>query len=237
MARTKTSSPVPSRQARPAQPHAPAAALVYIGSGCPHCPAVVDGLTRLVKSGRLARLEVVNLSVTGPAQADGVRSIPWTRIGPFELVGAISPGDLADWAERAATGEGWAAYYAHLLEQRRLDEAEGLVRQRPETLVDLLDLLGEADTPMALRIGISALLESLTGDPILAQAVPILTQLTLSELPQTRADACHYLGLAGDPAAIPAVRRLLDDDQADVAEIAAETLALLGADAQDSDGD
>jgi hypothetical protein len=209
--------------------------LVYIGSGCPHCPAVVDGLTRLVKSGRLARLEVVNLSVAGSAPADGVSSVPWTRIGPFELVGSIPTGDLADWAERAATGEGWAAYYAYLLEQRRLGEAEGLVRERPETLVDLLDLLGEADTPMALRIGIGALLEGLAGGTILARAVPILTQLTLSDLPQTRADACHYLGLAGDPAAIPAVRRLLDDEQGDVREIAAETLALLGADAQDSD--
>ena len=235
MAQPKTPRSATDPAPGPAQPGAPVDALVYIGSGCPHCSAVVDGLARMVKDGRLARLEVVNLSVTQPAPGNAVRSVPWTRIGPFELLGSIPVGALADWAERAATGEGWADYYAHLLEQRRLDEVEGLVRERPDTLIDLLDLLGDADTPMALRIGIGALLEGLAGVPVLAQAVPILVQLTLSDLPQTRADACHYLGLAGDHAAIPAVRRLLDDEQPDVREIACETLALLGADIPDDE--
>jgi hypothetical protein len=220
----------PSFAANAAQSGAPVDALVYIGTGCPHCPVVVDGLARLVKDGRLARLEVVNLGAASPAPGDAVRSVPWMRIGPFELVGSIPPGELADWAERAASGEGWAAYYAYLLEHRRLEEVERLVHERPTTLIDLLDLLGDADTPMALRIGIGALLEGLVGQAVLTQAVPVLMQLTLSDLPQTRADACHFLGLAGDREAIPAVRRLLDDEQPDVSEIAAETLALLGAD-------
>ena len=227
-------SKISSLASRPAERGAPPGALVYIASGCPHCPAVVDGLTRLVKDGRLARLDVVNLSVVEPAPEHGVRSVPWVRIGPFELVGSIPAGELADWVERAATGEGWAAYYAHLLEHRRLDEVERLVSARPATLIDLLDLLGDTATPMALRIGIGALLEGLAGGPILIGAVPVLVQLTLSDLPQTRADACHFLGLAGDPQAIPAVRRLLEDEQPDVREIADETLALLGADRPDN---
>jgi hypothetical protein len=210
----------------------PVAALIYIGTGCPHCPAVLDGLARLLKDGRLARLEAVNLTLTEPAPGDRVRSVPWVRIGPFELVGAITAAELADWAERAAHGDGWGAYYTHLLENRRLDEAERLIRERPCTLTDLLALLGDTNIPMDQRIGISALLEGLAGKPLLAQAVPILEQLTLSDQPQTRADACHFLGLAGDPRAIPAAQRLLDDEQQDVREIAAETLVLLGADSQ-----
>jgi len=197
---------------------------------------MLDGLTRLVKDGRLARLEVVNLSVAAAAPGDQLRSVPWTRLGPFELTGAIPAAELAQWAERAATGEGWAAYYAHLIEQRRLEEVERLVRERPGTLADLLDLLGHTDTPMALRIGISALIEGLAGGPILAAAVPVLVQLTLSNLSQARADACHFLGLAGDAAAIPAVRRLLGDEQPDVAEIARETLVLLGAGQAEAEG-
>jgi hypothetical protein len=206
-------------------------ALVYIGSACPHCGAVLDALTRLVKQGRLARLEIVNLTAgRQPAREDGVRAVPWMRIGPFELVGSIPAEELADWAEQAAAGTGWAAYYAHLLEHRRLDEVERLAGERPATLIDLLALLGEADTPMALRIGVGALIEGLASGPALAQAVPVLVQLTLSDLAQARADACHFLGLAGDPGAIPAVRRLLADEQPDVREIAAETLAMLGTD-------
>ena len=75
---------------------APADALLLIATGCNHCPAVLEGLSRLLKQGRIGRLDVVNLAVhpeTG--QALGVRSVPWTRIGPFELeglVGAVSAG-------------------------------------------------------------------------------------------------------------------------------------------------
>jgi hypothetical protein len=213
----------------PTQPSNVADALVYVGTGCAHCAAVVDSLARLVKDGRLGRIEVINLSVAQPPPGDKIRSVPWTRIGPFELIGAVSTAELADWAERAASGEGWAAYYAYLIEHRRLEEVERLVRERPGTLFDLLALLGDADTPMAVRIGIGALVEDLAAGQVLATAVPVLVQLTLSDLPQARADACHYLGLSMDPAAIPAVQRLLDDDQPDVREIAADTLALFGA--------
>ena len=218
---------MPNSSPDPAAPEA----LVYIGSACPHCGPVLDGLTRLVKQGRLSRLEIVNLTAgLRPAEGDSVRSVPWTRIGPFELVGSIPADELEDWAERAAAGSGWAAYYAHLLENRRLDEAVRLLRTNPAGLLDLLALVGAVDTPMALRIGIGALVEDLAGEPALRAAVPALVQLTLSDNPQARADACHFLSLAGDPQAIPAVRPLLDDARPDVREIAAETLALLGAD-------
>ncbi|NCA91253.1 MAG: RsmE family RNA methyltransferase, partial [Gammaproteobacteria bacterium] len=82
--------------------------------------------------------------------------------------------------------------------------------------------------PLATRIGIGALMEDLAGKSLARAAIPTLETLTLSAQPQTRADACHYLGLTGDPAVIPSVRRLLDDDDDEVSEIAAETLVLLG---------
>jgi hypothetical protein len=209
-------------------------ALIYVGSACPHCGTVLDGLVRLVKQGRLGRVEIVNLTAgRQPAPGDEVRSVPWTRIGPFELVGAMPAAELSAWADRAAAGTGWAAYYAHLLEHRRLDEVGRLVRASPAGLLEVLALLGAAETPMALRIGIGALVEDLAGEPALRAAIPALVQLTLSENAQARADACHFLGLAGDPQAIPAVDRLLDDEHPEVREIAAETLALLGADERD----
>lgn len=182
----------------------------------------------MIKEGRLARLEVINVAEE-PAEAarHGVRSVPWTQIGPFELVGGLTPTEIADWVEYARTGEGWSAYYTHLLENRRLDEVLRRIRECPGTLTHLLGALDD-ETPMAVRIGISAVVEELAGRAPLRAVRPQLEQLTLSDSAQTRADACHFLGLAGDPRAIPAVRRLLDDEQHDVREIAVETLALLG---------
>jgi HEAT repeat protein len=208
----------------------PPDALIFIGTGCPHCPAVLEGLTRLLKDGRLARLEAVNLAADPDAAArHGVRSVPWTRIGPFELIGALAPAELAEWADYAAAGEGWSAYFAHLIESRRLGEVVALVRKCAANLSDLLHLLVSEVTPLDTRIGVSAVIEELAGSETLTAAREQLEQLTLSELASARADACHFLALSGDPRAAPAVRRLLDDEDEAVREIAAETLAVLGA--------
>jgi HEAT repeat protein len=207
----------------------PPSALLYITAGCAHCPAVLEGLSRLVKEGRLARLEVVNLSADPKAAARaGIRAVPWTRIGPFELEGSLSPSELAYWTQAATDGAGWTAYYSHLLETSRLAEVIARVREKPATLGDLLGLLASEDTTLTTRIGIGAVVEELQGSDVLRAAIPQLEQLALSALPAARADACYYLGLTGDPRVLPAVRRLLDDEEAQVREIALETLALLG---------
>ncbi len=174
-------------------------------------------------------MDIVNAAVEPDlAAAHNVRSVPWCRIGEFELHGTFALEELAHWTELAAAGSGWATYCAYLLENHRLTEAVELIRKRPSTFAGLLGLLADSDTDLGLRIGVSAVVEELAGDPILAATVPEIEQLTLSESSQTRADACHFLGICGDPRAIPAVRRLLDDETAAVREIAMETLAVLG---------
>lgn len=205
--------------------------LLLLAPGCAHCPVVLEGLTRLVKDGRLGRLEVVNVAAYPEAAAAvGARSVPWARIGPFELEGTYSPAELRHWTEHAAAGTGMGDYLAHLLETQRLPRAVAAVRAAPARLLDLVDLLGSPETPMGARIGIGALIEEMEGTDALRAAVPALAALTASPEPNVRADACHYLALAGSPEAIPAVAALLDDPQPDVREIAAESLALLGAD-------
>jgi HEAT repeat protein len=80
---------------------------------------------------------------------------------------------------------------------------------------------------MGVKIGIGAMFEELADDGILWQLVPQLADLTEAGDAQTRADACHYLGLTGDPRATEAVKRLLEDENPEVREIAAETRDLL----------
>ena len=204
-------------------------ARLLIATGCAHCATAIEGLTRLVKTGLINRLEIINLLVaTGKAPKMDRRVLPRIEIGPFRFEGTLSPSELAEWARAAASGSGWPAYLAYLLDQRRFAEAKALIEAHPERLAGLLGLLAEPDTSLVTRIGIGALMEDLAGSPLARAAIPTLETLTLSTQPQTRADACHYLGLTGDSRVIPSVRRLLDDDDDEVSEIAAETLAVLG---------
>jgi len=57
--------------------------------------------------------------------------------------------------------------------------------------------------------------------------VPRLGLLSLHADARVRADACHYLGLTADAAARPWLEKRLSDEDADVREIAAESLNTL----------
>jgi hypothetical protein len=203
-------------------------ARLLIAPGCAHCPIVLDGLSALVKDGRIGHLEVVNIAVhPEAAQAAGTRTVPWFTIGPFTLTGAHSPSELAEWAERARDGSGLTAYFSHLLESNRLDDVIGMLKRGEGNLEELVPLLEGLDTPMAVRIGVGAVIEEFADTDELAATVDSLAALVDSEEPQVRADACHYLGLSRSPAAIPFLEACREDDDEEVREIAAESLALI----------
>ena len=208
----------------------PPDALLLIAPGCAHCPLVLESLARLVKAGSLGRLEVINVAAHPEAAARaGSRSVPWTRIGPFVLEGLHGEAELREWVEHAAAGTGRAAYVAELLRNQQLDRALATVRQWPDVLPDLLALSGSLETPLAVRIGISAAVEDQQGSAALRDALPALAGLATSPEPAVRADAAHFLGLTGSAAARQPLEALLADVEPQVREIAAESLALLEA--------
>ena len=77
-------------------------------------------------------------------------------------------------------------------------------------------------------IGVGAVLEDLAPDGLLRGLVDAIEErLARSPHAQVRADAAHFLGLTGAPGARPALRRLSDDENAEVREIAQEAMTVL----------
>lgn len=206
----------------------PVNAELLIAPGCAHCPGVIDALSKLAKEGLIGRLTITNI-VSHPeaAQAAGTRSVPWTRIGPYLLAGAHSASELREWAEHAAEGGRMGVYLRYLLEQQQLTQVVTIIQDNPNLLHELPPLLGDLETPMGVRIGIGAVFEELQGSGLLNEIVDELGALTRASESQVRADACHYLGMTNNVAAIHYIQPLLDDTHDEVREIAAETLPLL----------
>lgn len=198
-------------------------ARLYLSSHCPHCPAVLAALADLLKRGRIGRLEAVNLEVL-PEAGEGVRSVPWLRLGPYTLGGARTPAELETWARRAADPAATADALHDLLKQGDLNQVLDLMAADPARLAALLPIVGNPEASMNVRIGAGAALEEYAGRPPLIDLIPALGDLSRHPDPRVRADACHYLGLARHAAARSWLEGCLADENAEVREIAAEGL-------------
>lgn len=195
---------------------------------CPNCPAVLTALAEMVKTGSLGELRVVNVEQrTETARELGVRSVPWVRIGPFELTGLRSRQELESWASRAVSETGMADGFHALLKEGELATVLDTVRKAPELLAAVLPIVANPEASLNVRIGAGAVLEAFAGQPALRALLPRLAELSTDEDARVRADACRYLGLTGDTAARYHLQARLDDADAAVREIAAESLTAL----------
>lgn len=201
-------------------------ALLLIAPGCPHCPAMLETLGHMVKAGELAELRVVNVAARPDLAAQlRARSVPWLKLGPFELSGVRSHAELKEWLARLSSPTAMTDYLHLLLREGRLDDAQGLLQLRSARLADLLPILANPEAAMNVRLGANAILESQAGSAALAALLPQLAELARHADARVRADACYFLGLSARSEAVPPLAAALGDADAEVREIAAEALA------------
>lgn len=182
---------------------------------------MLAALTDLLKRGAIGRLEAVNIAVHPEAAAAlGVRTVPWLKLGPFELAGAHTAGELEVWVRRAASPEGMAEAFHDLLKSGGLAQVLALLAADPSRLAALLPIVGNPEASINVRLGAGVAFEEYAGAAPLRALVPALGVLSEHADPRVRADACHYLGLSGESAAWPWLKARLTDPDPDVREIA-----------------
>ena len=206
----------------------PPDALMLLGTHCPHCPSVLNGLATLVKAGTIGSLKVINIEQRPDlARELGVRTVPWVRLGPFELEGLHSEKELKKWAEHASSEAGMAAWLDELLSNGNIAKAGKLVQASPDAIHALLDLFADPGVQLNTRIGISAIMEELQDSALLQGVVEKLGALTRNKDARIRGDACHYLALSGAQQAAGFIKPLLQDDDPEIKELAQESLQRL----------
>ncbi len=203
-------------------------ALMLLSTHCVHCWSVLQSLGELVKQGVLSRLEVINLEQR-PEMADelDVRSVPWVRIGPFELTGERSLAELREWAQTSTTHQGIRDYIETMLAEGEVERILAMIVKDPGAMARVIELLDFADEKLNVRLGIGVIMEEYEGQPLLKAYIPQLGKLTLHTDPRVRGDACHYLALSHGSEAREFILPLLQDENADVREVAQESLESL----------
>ncbi|GAB1392619.1 hypothetical protein MASR1M60_07820 [Rhodocyclaceae bacterium] len=117
-----------------------------------------------------------------------------------------------------------AEQFAIWLLEGQLKNVVSVVERIPAALADLLPIIANPEANMNVRFGASAVLERYAGQAALQSLVPTLGLLTGHGDARVRADACHLLGLSGSTSAIKYLEARRDDPDAEVREIAIESL-------------
>lgn len=201
---------------------------LFIAPGCPHCPNVLQALSELIKDGEIAEMEVSNMAlVPEKAKAMNIRSVPWIKIGPFELTGSHTKGELQTWINRAQSETGMQEYFNELLTTGELNKVITLLKKEPELLRHLPAMIQAKDTPLGAKIGIGAIFEEFQGSKAIQALIPSLTELLNSEQANIRNDACYYLGLTESLEAIEPIKSLANDETEEVRESVRDALDII----------
>ncbi|MDH5517069.1 MAG: thioredoxin family protein [Gammaproteobacteria bacterium] len=203
----------------------PPSVVMLLASGCSHCPAVLNQLCELLKSGEISQLTAINISQQPEAaQQYKIRSVPWLKIGDIELLGNHSKDELLRAIKQAGSSDGLIEYYDELLNNGQLNDAIELLKKQPDKLALLLEMLQHKEIKISVQIGIGAIMEEFAETDALLRLIPELIQLTKHELARVRNDACFYLSLTMHPSVIAAIQALLNDPDAEVQETAQECI-------------
>ena len=199
--------------------------LMLMGTQCTFCGPMMQMLIELMKTGLLAELRVVNIE-TSPelAQQHGVRSVPWLQIGPFELAGSRSKKELQLWIERASSFEGLSEYLEEVLSEGKIDYANKLIQRYPQALENVIDLMADPEAKINVRLGVGVIIEDMAVSEEFKAVIPRLIEYLSNDDARIRGDACHYLSLTKDVSHVPAIKKLLSDENEEVREIAQDSL-------------
>jgi len=203
-------------------------AILLVGTHCPHCESVLQHASKLVKNGEFSRLSVHNVDQEPDIiQRYGVRSVPWIRIGHYELTGAQTHDALlqrVQWVKEQRKVEG---EFDYLLSEAQADKVLSRLHDNPEQMQAIMNLLGDSATVLSTRIGIGVVAEEFAGTALLQEYIPQLTELSQHKDARIRADACHYLGLTESPLAIKPLENCQNDMDLEVREVVIDSLEAL----------
>jgi len=221
----------------PITPNAPEA-LMLLSSHCAHCPGVLDSLSKLIKSGELGSLHVINLEQNPEAmQQYNVRSVPWVRIGKHELTGAQTIEALQqriNWVKEEQNTETnkvniQVADFDFLLSEGQVAKVISTINKDHAAIQDIMTLLGDSGTVLSTRIGIGVIFEEFAGTDLLKSLVDDLGALTTHQDKRIRADALHFLGMTDDSRAIEFLNKaeIQKNNDDEIKEIIEDSLSAL----------
>lgn len=199
---------------------------LLIAPTCPSCPDVVSTCNRVALAAPQLQLRIIDAQYF-KEMTGSVRSVPTVIIDHMRtVVGPLHEQQLLEILNERGQPSYFKKSLASMIAAGRMDEAIPLIVSETG-LSALAELM--VDGAMQERMGLMLLAEeALDQDQhCLNGALPHLLPLVEADDPTLRGDVADLLGKIGAPGSTAALKRLLQDENEDVREVAEESLSLL----------
>ena len=178
---------------------------LFISTQCPHCAQVLELLTKAVKQGSISELKIINLNTLDNSEHHNnedyghIRSVPFIQVGDYEFTGELKKSELDSWIKAHQDKDFADFYLTTLLMDGNLNQVENFIQRKPTYWLELVKLACNDETKMQIRIGVTAIFESISADiakiPQSDEIVSSLIQATKTKNHAIRVDLIYILSL------------------------------------------
>lgn len=171
-------------------------------NGCEVCPQMERLFRQMHQNGAISSLHIYDLHEYPEfAQQFNIRSVPFYLINGVAFNGLKSRSEI-DRLLKKIDSATWLELIKQALSSGQLDAVEENIRQQIDARDAMIDLLNDSETALVVRIGLTAIIESLADGDLLNAYENKFIDMVSHEDEQIAIDGMYYLSLLATTASL-----------------------------------
>ncbi len=197
---------------------------LFVMQGCQVCPQMERIFEEMHQQGAIGGLEILDVQQHPKlAKQYNIRSVPYYLIDGVAFSGLKSRREI-DQLLHQKDSEKWREMIRESLSGGELDPVEQAVRQQPAAGEAMIVLLKDPLTPLLVRIGLTAVIETLAAEGLLDDYEQQFIEMTEHDDERIAVDALYYLSLINTAGSLAALQTLAEQGSQVMREHALELL-------------
>ena len=198
---------------------------LFVMPGCSICPKMEHLFNDMLQKEQISRLKIYDVTEHPDlARQYHIRSVPYYRINGVAFTGLKTHAEIRALLDQGSSAN-WIDRISEELSQGNLDEIEQGVRDDSVSREAMLALLEDDQAPLVVRIGLTAIIESVAASGLLNGFESRFIQLAQRPDPRIATDGLYYLYLLSTPGSLAALEKIADSGHPE--ELRAEAAELL----------
>jgi len=181
---------------------------LFVMQGCSVCPQMERLFEKMHKDSLINELNVLDVTEHPElAKKYNIRSVPFYLINGVAFRGLKSAREINQLLQQNSE-QNWMSLIRQELSEGQLQSVEDHIRNYHEARQAMMTLLRDDQTELVVRIGLTAVIESLAEDPLLIPYESTFIEMAEHSDERIAVDALYYLSLLNSSASLAALNAI-----------------------------